>query len=195
MPDVVPVETTDESVVNLDALPAESADAPVTPDLDVTTWKKRLAGKDQALTAAQRERDAIKAERDALSAWKAEQEQANMTELQKLTAERDRLAAEATQARAEANAARLSAKYPLAADFLGDDLAKFDEVRVAEMNGRLAKEQADESEPEPRVDANNPRRAVPKAPVPDLDTAKAALVAAGNPFAQEGDGWGSTNPR
>lgn len=181
MSEVVAIEA-DESQ-EADSQPEGSQEAPATPrSFDEATWKKRLAGKDQALTAAQRERDAVKAERDALAAWKAEQEQASMTELQKLQAERDRLAAEAAQARAEANAVRLSAQYPLAAELLGDDLTKFDEVRVAEINGRLAKEAAGES-PEPRVEPNTPRRNPPARPVADdLSALKKALQDAGNPY-------------
>lgn len=180
MSEVVPIETDDESQTS-EVTSDDATSTPATPSIDEATWKRRIAGKDQALTATQKERDAIKAERDELSRWKAEQEQANMTELQKVQAERDRLAAEAAEARAEAAAIRLSSKYPLAAELLGDDLSKFDEARVAEINGRLVKEQAEESE-EPRIDSNSPRRTAPAKPADDLAAAKAALVAAGNPF-------------
>jgi hypothetical protein len=185
MPEVVPIETAPESLVP-ESQPQGSPEADATPAFDEATWKKRLAGKDQALTAAQRERDALKAERDALSQWKAEQEQASMTELQKLQAERDRLQAEAQQAKAEAAAVRLRAQYPLAAEILGDDLSKFDEVRVAEIDGRLAKEKAAEEAPEPRVDPNSPRRTpIARPPADDLSAAMQALTAAGNPFFDE----------
>ena len=192
MSDVVPVDTPAESQVSLDAS-TESDETPATPAFDEATWKKRLAGKDQALTAAKREAEAAKAEAAALSKWKAELEQANMTELQKLQAERDRLAEEAASARAEAAAIRLASQYPLAAEILGDDLAKFDEVRVAEINGRLAKERAEESEPESRTDTNNPRRSVPKPPARDLAAIKADLTAMGNPWAEST--FQSTNTR
>lgn len=192
MPEVVEVETSTESQVS-ETTPEGVAAEPATPEIDEATWKRRIAGKDQALTAAQRERDAIKAERDSLAAWKAQTEQANMTELQKLQAERDQLAADAAAARAEALATRLGAQYPLAAELLGGDLSKFDEVRVAEINGRLAKEAAAEAEPvEPKVDANSPRRPAPRAPqVSDVESAKAALTAAGNPYFDD-TAWGST---
>ena len=75
MSEVVPVETAPESQYS-EVQPEGSTETAATPAFDETTWKKRLAGKDQALTATQRERDAIKAERDALSQWKAAQEQA-----------------------------------------------------------------------------------------------------------------------
>jgi len=109
-----------------------------------------------------------------------------MTELQKAQAEVTRLQSIAAAAEAKATAAQLRGQYPLAAELLGDDLAKFDEVRVAEINGRLAKEQEAESEePEARIDPNSPRRAVPKPPASDLAAAKAALTAAGNPWFDE----------
>lgn len=185
MPEVVPIETAPESPAPEDQ-PQGSPEAEATPAFDETTWKKRLAGKDQALTAAQQERDRLKAERDALSQWKAEQEQANMTELQRTQAERDALKAERDQAKAEATAVRLSAQYPLAAELLGEDLTKFEETRVAEINGRLAKEQAAESAPEPRVDPNSPRRTpIARPPADDLSAAVQALTAAGNPFFDE----------
>jgi hypothetical protein len=193
MPNEVVEITTSESS-EAEATP-EVVAAEATPAVDEATWKRRIAGKDQALTATQRERDAIRAERDALSKWKAEQETANMTELQKALAERDSLAKEAADAKAEATAIRLGAKYPLAAALLGDDLSKFDEARVAEINGTLVKEQAAESEePDARIDPNSPRRSVPRPPANDLAAAKAALVAAGNPFYDENQ-WGSTNRR
>ena len=184
-------ESSDAEVTSPEVTPE-----PATPVVDEATWKRRIAGKDQALTAAQRERDAIKAERDALSQWKAEQEQANMTELQKAQAERDNLRAEAAAAKAEAAAIRLGAKYPLAAELLGDDLSKFDETKVAEINGRLAKEAAAESAaPEARIDPNSPRRSVPKPPTDDLDGALAALKAQTGAFYTGDDSWGSTNRR
>lgn len=178
------VEATAPESQDEDATPEVAAE-PATPAFDEATWKRRIAGKDQALTAAKAEAAAAKAERDALSKWKAEKESADMTELQKLQAERDQLATEAAEARAEAAAIRLGSKYPLAAELLGDDLAKFDEVRVAEINGRLAQEAESESDPEARIDTNNPRRPAPKAPANDLTAAKSALTAVGNPFFDE----------
>ena len=184
MSEVVEITTPESPVA--EATSSEVAEQPSTPAVDEATWKRRIAGKDQALTAAQQRAAALEAERDALSKWKAEQEQANMTELQKAQAERDQLRAEAAAAKAEAAAIRLGAKYPLAAELLGDDLTKFDETRVAEINGRLAKEQAAESDaPEARIDPNSPRRTVPKPPADDLASAKAALVAVGNPYFDE----------
>ena len=187
MSEVVAVDTAPESQSD-EATSAEVAEQAATPAFDETTWKRRLAGKDQALTATQQERDRIKAELADLSRWKAERENADLTELQKLEKERDALRAEAAQAKAEAAAVRLKAAYPLAADILGDDLTKFDEARVAEINGRLTTEQASESEPDARIDTNNPRRAAPRPTPQDLGSALDALRAAPRPFV--GDEWG-----
>ncbi len=183
MSEVVPVVTPDESQ-ELDAS-TEPVEAPATPAFDEATYKKKIQGYTQAITAAKKEADAAKAEAAALSKWKAEKEQADMSELEKAQARVAALETEAAQARAEAAAARLGKQYPLAAELLGEDLSKFDETRVAEINGRLAKELADESEPDARIDPNNPRRPTPKAPATDLNAAKAALIAQGNPFYDE----------
>ena len=51
----------------------EVATVPTDVEGDVATWKKRLAGKDQALTAAKKELDDIKSKAEELSRWKAEQ--------------------------------------------------------------------------------------------------------------------------
>jgi hypothetical protein len=193
MPEVVPVVTPDESQVHLDALP-ESDEAPATPAFDEATYKKKIQGYTQAITAAKKEAEAARSEAAALAKWKAEREQADMTEFEKAQARIASLEAEAQQARAEAATARLSAQYPLAAEVLGDDISRLDVTKVAELDGRLAKEQATQSEPEPRVDPNNPRRTVPKPPPNDLQSAKQALTDAGNPYFDD-SAWGSTNPR
>jgi hypothetical protein len=164
----------------------ESVETPATPAFDEATWKRRLAGKDQALTAAKQEAARIKAEAEALAKWKAEREQADMTELEKLQRQIAEFEARATAAEAAANAARLAREYPLAAELLGDDIGLFDPTRVAEINGRLAKEQGDESDPS-RIDLNNPRRSAPKPPPSDLASLKQALTDAGNPFFVEGE--------
>lgn len=156
MPDeVVAVEVEDESP---EAAP--EGEATTTPSFDETTWKKRLAGKDQALTAAQQARKAAEAELEQLRQWKAEKEQADMTEVERLKLERDQAKSEAEQAKAEAQRASLARKFPLTFDLLGDAMPA-DEVRLAEIEARLkADEESDE--PAPRIDPNNPRRTAPR---------------------------------
>lgn len=180
-------EVADETTIESPEAEATEAEAPTTPAVDEATWKKRLAGKDQALTAAQRERDQLRAEAQRLSAWKAEKEQADLTELERAQAEIKRFQSEAEAARAEATAARLAARYPLAAEALGDDIGKLDETKVAELNGRLSAGTAESVPAEPRIDPNSPRKNPPRVSgEPSLDDLKDALTAQGNPFFEAG---------
>lgn len=160
----------------------ESVETPATPTVDEATWKKRVAGKDQALTEAKKQAAALQKQLDDIARWKAEREQADLTEVEKLQRQVAEFEARTKQAEAAANAARLAREYPLAADLLGEDLGLFDPTKVAEINGRLAKEQGAESEPEPRMDPNQPRRNAPKPAPSSLKDSMAALEALGNPF-------------
>lgn len=169
--------------------------APATqPVEDVATIKRRLAGKDQALTRTQAERDTLAQEAERLRQKVLEYEAANMTEAQRLQAERDAARAEAVAAKAEAQRERLARKFPLAFDALGES-APTDEDALSRLEERLSKTAGTETDDEPIVDPNNPRRNPPRAPVKrDLSTAKDALVAAGNPYFSE-DAWSSTSGR
>lgn len=160
----------------------ESVETPATPSFDEATWKKRVAGKDQALTEAKKQAAALQKQLDDLSRWKAEKEQADMSELDKALKRVADAEARATAAEAAANAARLAREYPLAAGLLGEDIGLFDAERVAEIDGNLKKAAGDESEPEPRIDPNNPRRQAPKVPARDLKSLKDQLTQLGNPF-------------
>lgn len=179
MTEVAAVEAAEPQVD--DASP-ESVETPATPQFDEATWRKKLAGKDQALTASQSARAQAEQERDELRRWKAEREQADLSELDKAIKRAEEAEAKAAAAVAVATAATLARDYPLAAEALGDDLAALSVERIAELNARLAKESGDESEPEPRIDPNNPRRPVPKPPPNDLKSLKDQLTALGNPF-------------
>jgi hypothetical protein len=189
----MPEVATDEVVESQEG-EAPEAVAPATPDpAELTTLQKRLAGKDQALTAAIRERDELRKEREALARWKSEKEGADLSETEKLQKRLAELEQEANSAKAEAARARLAKQFPLASDLLGDDLP-LDEVRAAEIEGRLkaaiAASEAEDAEPEPRVDTNRPRRATSattrKGPRP-LDEIKADMKAA---FDLEFPGYG-----
>jgi seryl-tRNA synthetase len=159
--EVVTTEGQDESQ---DAA-TEQDEAPATPAFDEATWKKRLAGKDQALTAAQKERDALRKEFERVQSALAEREQADLSEVERLQRRIQELETESQTAKREAKAIRLAKDYPLAFDLLGEDAVAFDEVRLAEINGRL-KEEAEEPESEPRVDPNSPRKNPPARPKP-----------------------------
>jgi hypothetical protein len=183
MPDEVVTQTLAESA-DLSAV----ANAPVdeTPTQaegeDVATYKKRLAGKDQALTATKKELDALKKESEDLRRWKAETEEKNLSEYEraqlKIKNLEDTLQREQESARQE----RLARKHPLYAQFR-QDTAEFDEeARAAAFEKFLAsRETANESEP--RIDPNNPRRetVTQKAKSTSADISE-RLKALGNPF-------------
>ena len=95
----------------------EVAAVPTDNEADVTTWKKRLAGKDQALTATKKELDEIRSKADELSRWKAQQEQASMSEFERAQAKIQELEQKAAAAEQTVREVRLAREYPLAYQF------------------------------------------------------------------------------
>jgi len=171
-----------------EAVAPEVAAVPTDNEADVTTWKKRLAGKDQALTATKKELDELKSKAEELARWKAEQEQASMTEFEKAQAKIRELEQKAATAEQAAKEERLAREYPLAYQFL-KDTGGLDEVGKAaalENFVRQAASATQTTEPEPApVDPNNARRAT-AAPTekPTSKSISDALKALGNPFAE-----------
>ena len=166
----------------------EVAAVPTENEADVTTWKKRLAGKDQALTATKKELDELKSKAEELSRWKAEQEQASMSEFERAQAKIRELEQKAATAEQAVKEERLAREYPLAYQFL-KDTGGLDEVGKAaalENFVRQAASATQTTEPEPApVDPNNARRAT-AAPTekPNSKSISDALKALGNPFAE-----------
>lgn len=156
MPETVAEQEVEESQEGA----SEQEATPATPDPELATIKKRLAGKDQALTASQQRAAAAEAERDALRTWKAEKEQADMSEVDRLKAELAAAGSRAEQAEMKATRLDLARKFPLTFDLLGD-ATPLDEVKLAEIEARL-KAEGESDEEAPRIDPNNPRRSTPK---------------------------------
>ncbi len=165
----------------------EVAAVPTENEADVTTWKKRLAGKDQALTATKKELDEFRSKAEELSRWKAEQEQASMSEFERAQAKIRELEQKAATAERAVKEERLAREYPLAYQFL-KDTSNLDEVgRAAALENFVKQASAaatPESAPSP-VDPNNARRAT-AAPTekPNSKSISEALKALGNPFAE-----------
>jgi hypothetical protein len=166
----------------------EVATVPTDNESDVTTWKKRLAGKDQALTATKKELDDLKTQAAELSRWKAEQEQAQMTEFEKAQAKIRELEQKAVTAEQAAKEERLAREFPLAYQFQKDTSGLDESSRAAALekfirDASVLKEQV-ETAPAP-LDPNNARRTV-AAPVekPTSKSLSEALKALGNPFAE-----------
>jgi len=133
------VVTTSEESQATTAPVTDAAPAPVTnEEEDVATWKKRLAGKDQALTAAKKELDAIKAESENLKRWKAEQENSNMSEFEKAQARLAALESELNQAKEEARMERIRSAHPNYAQFLADTAGLSEDARAAAFEGYLS---------------------------------------------------------
>ena len=183
-----------EEVVNSPVPESQESTAPVAEvaaatesEADITTWKKRLAGKDQALTATKKELDEFRSKAEELSRWKAEQEQASMSEFERAQAKIRELEQKAATAEQAVKEERLAREYPLAYQFL-KDTSNLDEVGRAAALENFVKQAASaatpESAPSP-VDPNNARRAT-AAPTekPNSKSISEALKALGNPFAE-----------
>lgn len=165
----------------------EVTTVPTENDGDVATWKKRLAGKDQALTAAKKELDDIKSKAEELSRWKAEQEQAQMTEFEKAQAKIRELESKAAAAEQAAKEERLAREFPLAYQFNKDTSGLDETSRAAALEKfiRDAASSKEQVETAPAiVDPNNARRAT-AAPTtkPDSKSITEKLKGLGNPFA------------
>jgi TolA-binding protein len=165
----------------------EVATVPTDVEGDVATWKKRLAGKDQALTAAKKELDDIKSKAEELSRWKAEQEQAQMTEFEKAQAKIRDLESKAAAAEQSAKEERLAREFPLAYQFQKDTSGLDEASRAAALEKFIRDATASKEQVETApaiVDPNNARRAT-AAPItkPDSKSISEKLKGLGNPFA------------
>ena len=165
----------------------EVATVPTENDGDVATWKKRLAGKDQALTAAKKELDDVKSKAEELSRWKAEQEQAQMTEFERAQAKIRELESKAAAAEQSAKEERLAREFPLAYQFQKDTSGLDEASRAAALEKFIRDATASKEQVETAptiVDPNNARRAT-AAPTtkPDSKSISEKLKGLGNPFA------------
>ena len=179
---VTPVVT--ESV-NLDVqenLPA--AEEPTQGAEDVTTWKKRLAGKDQALTATKKELDDAKRQLEDLAKFKAQIEEQSMSEYDKAQNRIKALEGEITSSREQAKRERLAREYPLYNQLLQDTAGLDEDSRAAAFEKFIADARTVSGEETTSlVDPNNPRRSEPKVNT-KRDAAAIAdeLKSLGNPF-------------
>lgn len=169
-----------------DQSPAQAAEpqpaVATAPDEDVATWKKRLAGKDQALTAAQKELASIREEAEKLRKFKAEVEFANMSELEKATAKAQQLEAELQATREAAERENLARKHPLYAQF-AQETQGLNAAAQAEAFERFIGNLAKDKTVDSYVDTNSPRKpAPPAATKKTIEQIDAELKALGNPF-------------
>lgn len=159
--------------------PAESQAKVVTPEVapvvatpeseeDVATWKKRLAGKDQALTAAQKALETVKSEAEQLKRWKAEQEQSNMSEFEKAQARLAALETELNATKEYARQEKIRSSAPNYAQFLADTAGLPEEARAVAFENYLT-----EIKKAQAVEKSAPTDS-PKVNVPSVNTRKDA---------------------
>lgn len=141
------------------ALPSAALD-------DSTEWRKRIAGKDRALTDTIRQRDDLAAK---------------LAELERRAADAETRAADLEAA---AERARLERRFPMAIDLLGTRAPLDDENYLARLESRLAGDKDGErSEGVFYIDPNNPRRSRAALAEPDTaDDLVGRLRSMGNPF-------------
>jgi hypothetical protein len=179
---VTPVVT--ESV-NLDVqenLPA--AEEPTQGAEDVTTWKKRLAGKDQALTATKKELDDAKRQLDDLAKFKAQIEEQSLSEYEKAQLRIKALEGEIESSREQAKRERLAREYPLYNQLVQDTAGLDEDSRAAAFEKFIADARSvSEAETTSFVDPNNPRRSEPKVNTKrDSKVIADEMKSLGNPF-------------
>jgi hypothetical protein len=162
---------------------AEQPTVATAQDEDVATWKKRLAGKDQALTATQKELAQIREEAEQLKKWKAEVEYANMTELEKVNLKAQQLEAELKATREAAERDTLAQKHPLYAQF-AEKVQGLSVAAQAEAFENFISSVNKEQPKDTFVDVNAPRKSTP---APKQRTAAEVIEdmkALGNPFSK-----------
>jgi hypothetical protein len=157
--------------------PESVASAAPTESESEATWKKRLAGKDSALTSTIRERDAAQQRLRELEEWKAQQERGSLTELERMRLEledRDRRLVEAEET---ARSAKMEARFPAA--FAATDGKLLDETALAKLEAALSRGEPTSA---PVVSNSAPKRpGEPPAPKTSKEI-EAELRAIPNPY-------------
>jgi chromosome segregation ATPase len=168
------------------AAPAAPAPETTQEENDITTWKKRLAGKDQALTAAKAELDSIRKEAESLKKWKVETEQANMSEFDKAQNRLAALEQELNEAKEAAKLERLRNAYPNYSQFLTDTAGLSDDARAAAFEKYMAAIREDKAEGKADVfiERNNPQKGGAVSSKRGISDIVADLEKLGNPFSE-----------
>ena len=147
---------TDEVVLNDQA--QSQVDPATDQDNDITTWKKRLAGKDQALTATKKQLDEIKAEYEKVQAWKLQMEEASLTEFERAQRRIATLEQELKATREAEQRERLSKEFPSYVQWVEKSKDLTDEDRAREFEALMKTGGAPKQE---FVDPNKPAKEVP----------------------------------
>jgi hypothetical protein len=179
---VTPAVTESENIDVQDNLPAVGD--PTQAGEDVTTWKKRLAGKDQALTATKKELEDAKRQMEDLAKFKAQVEEQSLSEYEKAQNRIKALEDEISSTKEQAKRERLAREFPLYSQLAQDTAGLDDESKAAAFEKFIADARlASGEETAPRVDPNNPRRTEPKVSSNrDSKAIAEEMKSLGNPF-------------
>ena len=159
------------------------AEEPTQGSEDVTTWKKRLAGKDQALTSTKKDLEDAKRQLEELSKFKAQIEQQSLSEYEKAQLRIKALEEEVNSTRESAKQERLAREFPLYSQLVNDTAGLDEEAKAAAFERFIAASKKAEEETNTFVDPNNPRRGGTTVNHKrDSKSISAQLISLGNPF-------------
>jgi chromosome segregation ATPase len=150
---------------------------------DVATWKRRLSGKDQALTAAQKAAEEFKSKYEELAQWKAAQEEASLSEFEKAARKIKQLEDELKSTETRYETEKLKANYPQYYEFQ-EKVRNLSEAQRAAEFENFVKSQLGGNAPTEISDANAPKRDVVKDKPMKPEDIKDAIRALGNPWAE-----------
>ena len=153
------------------------------PEEDIATWKRRLAGKDQALTSAKKAADEFKSKYEELAKWKALQEEASLSEFEKAERRARELEKELHATKAEFERERLKSKYPAYFEF-AEQVKELDQEAQAAAFEKFMKSAIGGGSTETVSDANSPKKNVAKDKKMNPEDIKEALRVIGNPWAE-----------
>ena len=169
-----------EEVVNQPV--TESQEAVTQDDNDITTWKKRLAGKDQALTSTKKQLDELKSEYEKVQTWKLQMEEASLTEFERAQRKIETLEKELRTTKEAESKARLAKEYPSYVQWQEKVAELTDEDRAREFEAliKTGGNTLDES-----VDPNKPAKVqATKAGKRSSDEIVRDIAALGNPWGE-----------
>ena len=160
----------------------ENQDLATTGEDDLATWKRRLAGKDQALTAAKKAADDLKSKYEELAHWKALQEEASLSEFEKAARRIKQLEDQLHTTETQYQTEKLASSYPEYFKFQ-EKVRNLTEVeRAAEFENFVKQFAGSVDAAIQPVDANAPKRKeVADKPMKPEDIVQ-ALRALGNPW-------------
>jgi hypothetical protein len=174
---VAEIPQTQSPVVEAPVVDTQATD----PQEDIATWKRRLAGKDQALTVAKKAAEEFQSKYEELAKWKAAQEEASLSEFERMERRAKELERQLEDARKTAETEKLRVQFPKYFEFAEKTRSLDEEQRASEFEGLMKQYNEADASQSPR-DENSPKRSVQKTETLSADKIKEALKSLGNPW-------------